>query len=31
MVRSSASTTLRAVLEGSGSVLIVNAPSELVR
>ncbi|MES1212349.1 MAG: hypothetical protein ABUT11_02250 [Leifsonia sp.] len=31
MARSSASTTLRAVLEGSGSVLIVNAPSELVR
>ncbi len=31
MVRSSASTTLSAVLEGTGSVLSVNAPSELVR
>jgi hypothetical protein len=31
MMRSSASTTLRAVLEGTASVLIVNAPTELVR
>lgn len=31
MLRSSASTTLRAVLEGTGSVLRVNAPSEFAR
>ena len=31
MMRSSASTTLRAVLEGTGSVLTVDAPTELVR
>jgi len=31
MMRSSASTTLRAVLEGSGSSVTVSAPAELVR
>jgi len=31
MMRSSASTTLRAVLEGSGSSMTVSAPAELVR
>jgi len=31
MMRSSASTTLRAVLDGTGSRLTVNAPTELVR
>jgi len=31
MMRSSASTTLRAVLEGTGSTLTVSAPAELVR